>query len=104
VIAYLRNVERAGEVTTEKLRGREYSHVSFSPALDKIAAIDAGHAQALANVTSAQAEVWIDRDTKLPVMEKAVVKYKADGAGVEDSVEITLSFEKYNEAVEIRVP
>lgn len=103
VISYLQNFDEVGEMTTKSIQGKEYFHVPFSPSLQRVAALDASHAKALANVASVNGEVWIDRNTKLPHMEKAVVTYRPTATG-EDSVEMAVTFEKYNQAVDIKLP
>ncbi len=103
VISYLQNFDQVGNAATQTIQGKDYSYLTFSPSLQKVAALDSAHAKALANVASVNGEMWIDKSTKLPYQEKVLIRYKSQGSG-EDTVETTITFQKYNEPVDIRLP
>lgn len=103
IISYLQNFERSSEATTKNIQGKEYSFITFSPSLPKIASLDPAHAKALAAVESVAGEVLIDKVSKLPYQEKVLIKYKPQTPGAE-MVESTITFQQYNQPVDIRSP
>ncbi len=103
VVAYLRKYGEVGDLKVQSLGGREYYHLTFSPALQRVAALDAAQERAVAVVQSVKGDIWIDKDSRMPYQEQVIVKSKGP-EGNEETVDMSLLFSDYNKPVEIKIP
>jgi len=102
VLSYLKNFEKVTVMDQQTIGGTSYDHLVFSPSLAKVSAIDPAHSRALSSVSSVRGEVWVDKKTRLPVRERAVVKSPSSSG--DEIVDTTIIFSKFNEQVNIEVP
>lgn len=80
VISYLRNYGQVGDLSIAEVDGRPAYRVTFEPSLEKMAALDTSHAQAMAKVQSVKGELWIGRDSGTPIKEKVEVELQGPAA------------------------
>ncbi len=102
VLAYLKNAVQNQDVDERSVEGVIYDHFAFSPSLQKVSSLDSGHLRALSAVKSVTGEVLIDKSTKLPFQERVTVTLPSPTG--DETVQVILSFSKFNEPVEIRLP
>ncbi len=103
VIGYLKNFDSVGPLASKTVGGKEYYYITFSPSLTKMSSIDSAHSKATASVAAVNGEVLIDKSSKLPYQEKVTVKYQPQAGGGE-TVEMTITFARYNAPVDIKMP
>ncbi|MDP2728035.1 MAG: hypothetical protein Q8P59_10900, partial [Dehalococcoidia bacterium] len=100
LISYMKNGSAQGQVQTANLNGAAAVRFSFSPDLNKVAAMDASHKGLKDKVQAVQGSVWIDTKTGR-VSQEAVTVQSLDSSGLPQIATITLKFFDYDAAVVI---